>query len=220
MAVLHQTVFRALLWNLTFFLNYHEHSLPFPPEPFTSSLHIKNISWALVKESPIYITASQTMGLCTKSVFRAFKLSYIQTMVHTWLSFWSTLSLKHLASSAWRFCKYFSWSQVKTIQSYPPFRDLFLQWERSEGLHTDSVISLHSTVLLNTKGKDQLYAETCSTRKRPVSKRWQTVTQHFQAWWDTVQHFCCESSSSLKGHKLHQHAGSTLALSAPSQSPA
>lgn len=146
MAVLHQTVFRALLWNLTFFLNYHEHSLPFPPEPFTSSLHIKNISWALVKESPIYITASQTMGLCTKSVFRAFKLSYIQTMVHTWLSFWSTLSLKHLASSAWRFCKYFSWSQVKTIQSYPPFRDLFLQWERSEGLHTDSsdLVTFHS----------------------------------------------------------------------------
>ena len=61
--------------------------------------------------------------------------SHITTTACTCVSFWGTYSLK---GSAWRFLKCFSWSQVKTIQWDSEFRDLFLQWGRSQGRHTES----------------------------------------------------------------------------------
>lgn len=54
------------------------------------------------------------------------------------LSFWGTSSLKYSASSAWRFLKCFSWSQVKTTEWDSEFRDLFLQWGESCSRRTES----------------------------------------------------------------------------------
>lgn len=119
--------------------------LPCPPGACTFSQHTKNYAYfhcLLVKEGLIKLWAHRliiTMGSCNTSVLKQSScLISERTTACMCLSFGGNSSLKCSASSAWRFLKCFSWSQVKTFQWNSEFRDLFLQWGGSRCQLTES----------------------------------------------------------------------------------